>query len=327
MIFQNVKGNRVQIAQVLINLMRNAIEAIDSSNAKVRNIKIDVFEQSDRLVICVEDTGLGISKDAVLFKQFQTSKAEGMGLGLSICRKIVESNGGRLWTMLMFRQRHVFVSPCLLYDRRMSHLKTRSKVFLVDDEDEIRLMLSRALSKRGFLVETFACAQSFLDAYDSEQPGCLVLDYGMPELNGLELQQLINEQDILIPIIFISGHGGVRESVQAMKAGATDFLEKPFRQNTLVACIEAAFEKDMDARTEAKDQKAAQEKFGRLTTREQQIVSYMMDNPSHTASKEISRELKISLRTVDHHRARILEKMEIGSVTELMELSAFVNND
>ncbi len=149
----------------------------------------------------------------------------------------------------------------------------------------------------------------------------------MPELNGLELQQLINEQDILIPIIFISGHGGVRESVQAMKAGATDFLEKPFRQNTLVACIEAAFEKDMAARTEANDQKAAQEKFGRLTTREQEIASYMMDNPSHTASKEISRELKISPRTVDHHSARILEKMEIGSVTELMELSAFVNND
>ena len=83
----------------------------------------------------------------------------------------------------------------------------------------------------------------------------------------------------------------------------------------------------MDARTEANDQKVAQEKFGRLTTREQQSISYMMDNPSHTASKEISRELKISLRTVDHHRACILEKMEIGSVTELMELSAFVNND
>ncbi|MDE0984346.1 MAG: cache domain-containing protein [Yoonia sp.] len=95
--FPNVKGNRVQIAQVLINLMRNAIEAIESSNAKTRNIKIDVFEQSDRLVICGEDTGPGISKDVVLFKQFQTSKAEGMGLGLSICRKIVESNGGRLW--------------------------------------------------------------------------------------------------------------------------------------------------------------------------------------------------------------------------------------
>ncbi len=95
--FPNVKGNRVQIAQVLINLMRNAIEAIESSNAKIRNIRIDVSEQPDRLEICVEDTGPGISKDVILFKQFQTSKAEGMGLGLSICRKIVESNGGRLW--------------------------------------------------------------------------------------------------------------------------------------------------------------------------------------------------------------------------------------
>jgi C4-dicarboxylate-specific signal transduction histidine kinase len=93
----NVKGSRVQIAQVLINLMRNAIEAIASSNAKARTITIEVQEQADRLVICVDDTGPGISKDVILFKQFQTSKADGMGLGLSICRKIVESNGGQLW--------------------------------------------------------------------------------------------------------------------------------------------------------------------------------------------------------------------------------------
>lgn len=202
-----------------------------------------------------------------------------------------------------------------------------STVFLVDDEEDIRLTLSRALSKRGFTVETFETAQSFLDVYDTDRPGCLVLDYGMPDLNGLELQEMINERDILIPIIFISGHGGVRESVQAMKAGATDFLEKPFRQNTLVACIEVAFEKDSAARSEARTQKDAQDRFGRLTSREEEIALYMMDNPSHTASKEISRELDISPRTVDHHRARILEKMEIGSVAELIELSGFVRAD
>lgn len=241
---------------------------------------------------------------------------------------------------VMFGQKPVSVSRCLSYDRgiarfvfldqrhrRMPQLKSRSKVFLVDDDEEIRLTLSRALAKRGFFVEAFESAKFFLDAYDSGQPGCLVLDYGMPELNGLELQKIINEQGILIPIIFISGHGGVPESVQAMKAGATDFLEKPFRPSTLVACIEAAFEKDMTTRNEARHQKTMQEKFERLTAREEEIASYMMDNPSHTASKEISRELKISPRTVDHHRARILEKMEIGSVAELMELAAFIKSD
>lgn len=209
----------------------------------------------------------------------------------------------------------------------MQHPDLKSTVFLVDDEEEIRLTLSRALIKRGFRVETFETALSFLEAYETDRPGCLVLDYGMPDLNGLELQQMINERDILIPIIFISGHGGVRESVQAMKAGATDFLEKPFRQNTLVACIEEAFEKDMAARSEARAHKEALDRFGRLTSREEEIALYMMDNPSHTASKEISRELAISPRTVDHHRARILEKMEIGSVAELIELAGLVRGD
>jgi two-component system response regulator FixJ len=206
----------------------------------------------------------------------------------------------------------------------MKKLESCSKVFIIDDEEEICLTLSRALSKRGYTVETFTSAKSFLDVYNREQPGCLVLDYGMPELNGLELQKLLKEQNIQLPIIFISGHGGVIASVQAMKAGATDFLEKPFRQNILVACIEVAFKKDVAVRMQVKRQNVVQTKFRRLTAREREIARHMMDNPSHTASKEISRKLNISPRTVDHHRASILVKMEIGSVSELMKISGFL---
>lgn len=194
-------------------------------------------------------------------------------------------------------------------------------VFLVDDEEEVRSTLSRALTKRGFDVAPFESARAFLDQYNQDQHGCLVLDYGMPDINGLELQSLMNDTNLTLPIIFISGHGGIPESVQAMKAGAVDFLEKPFRQADLVACIHTAFERDLKTREDMQEQKTAKALFDRLTSREHEIAVFMIEHPSNTASKEIGRALDISPRTVDHHRARILEKLEIGSVIELVELA------
>ncbi len=198
---------------------------------------------------------------------------------------------------------------------------TTPTVFLIDDEAEVRTTLSRALRKRGFSVEAFDTAKSYLEQYDANRPGCLVLDYGLPETNGLELQTLMLEKGFVIPIVFISGHGGVPETVQAMKAGAVDFLEKPFRQNDLVACIEAAFERDHQTRQKISENSDALTRFQRLTTREKEVATFIMKHPSTTSSKEIGRALDISPRTVDHHRARILEKLEIGSVVELVELA------
>jgi FixJ family two-component response regulator len=199
--------------------------------------------------------------------------------------------------------------------------RTDSTVFLIDDDADVRTSLSRALIKRGFHVRTFEGAAHFLDAYDPSQPGCLVLDYGLPEINGLELQKTLADKQITIPIIFISGHGGVPETVQAMKAGAVDFLEKPFRQHVLVKCISSAFAADREMRAQEHDLNSALERFAKLTRREKEVANFMIANPSSTASKEIGRELSISPRTVDHHRARILEKMDIGSVAELIDLS------
>ncbi|MEP3346286.1 MAG: response regulator [Litoreibacter sp.] len=199
--------------------------------------------------------------------------------------------------------------------------RNTSIVFLIDDDVKVRTSLSRALITRGFKVKTFETAFDFLDAYDPSQPGCLVLDYGLPQMDGLKLQQVLAERQINIPIIFISGHGGVPESVQAMKAGAVDFLEKPFRQGALVDCINAAILADGAKRAEDNQRISALQRFARLTLREKEVANFMIANPSSTASKEIGRELNISPRTVDHHRARILEKMEIGSVAELIDLS------
>lgn len=196
-----------------------------------------------------------------------------------------------------------------------------SKVFLVDDDSDIRSSLTRALTKRGFEVEAFASAKAFLTHYDPSQSGCLVLDYGMPKMNGLQLQQTLLERGHSIPIIFITGHGGIPESVLAMRSGAIDFLEKPFRQSVLVERITAAFEIDQEQRQQGEAVGQARAAFERLTDREKEIAELMVSQPSDASSKGLARHLDISPRTVDHHRARILEKMQVRSIAELVDLT------
>lgn len=193
-------------------------------------------------------------------------------------------------------------------------------VFVVDDDDDIRRSLTRSLEKRGYRVECFASAQEFLRGHDRNRSGCLVLDYGMPGMNGLELQRELNDRGATLPIIFITGHGGIPESVQAIKAGAVDFLEKPFRQQVLTDRIDTALRLEAQRRSHAKDDRVRRDKLLILTPREREIVDHIRRNPSAIASKEIAAHLGISPRTVDHHRARILEKMEVRSVAELIAL-------
>lgn len=194
-------------------------------------------------------------------------------------------------------------------------------VFLIDDDEGIRRSLQRALEKRGYTVESHASAASFLAAYDPARQGCLLLDYGMPGMNGLELQRHLNVLGATIPVIFITGHGGVPESVQAIKAGAVDFLEKPFRQAHLVERIETAFAVARERLDLHEQDRRLRARFQSLTARELEIVQRMIARPSEISSKELAAALGISPRTVDHHRARILEKMNVKSVAELIALA------
>lgn len=194
-------------------------------------------------------------------------------------------------------------------------------VFIVDDDEDIRSALSRALRKRGYLVEVFESGQAFLQAFDGSRAGCLILDHGMPGMTGLELQQELITLGHKIPIIFITGHGGVPESVQAIKNGAVDFLEKPFRQSILVERIDTALALATEAALSRKGDEQNRARFERLTAREQEIVGRIIEDPSKTSSKEIGAMLGISPRTVDHHRARILEKLQVRTVAELVALA------
>jgi len=198
-------------------------------------------------------------------------------------------------------------------------------VFLVDDDEDIRTSLTRALTKRGFSVEAYESAPEFLTNYDPDATGCLILDHGMPDMTGLELQQLLLDRNIALPIIFITGHGGVPESVRAIQAGAIDFLEKPFRQDVLVERIEHAFTVAEASRANKDATDSVRKRFDNLTEREREIALWIVEHPSDASSKEIARQLDISPRTVDHHRARILEKMHVRSIAELVDLSAKAN--
>ena len=200
-------------------------------------------------------------------------------------------------------------------------------MFIVDDDQDIRTSLMRALGQRGYEVEAYDSASSFLAAYDGTRAGCVILDYGMPEMNGLELQVILNNKNWPLAVIFVTGHGGVPESVQAMKGGAVDFLEKPFRQSDLVERIDVALELAESRHAASASQNAIRARFERLTEREAEIVSHVLANPAEVSSKEIGLTLGISPRTVDHHRARILEKIEVRSLVELVRLAATLQGE
>lgn len=194
-------------------------------------------------------------------------------------------------------------------------------IYIVDDDADIRSSLLRAMRIRGFEAEGFATAAEFLESYDRTRIACLILDQGMPDMSGLELQKHLTANGYSTPIIFITGHGGVPESVQAMKGGAVDFLEKPFRQSELMDCIHSALSLAKSMHADSRKNHALQQRFGKLTPREREIVNHMISHPSEVSSKEIGRHLNISPRTVDNHRARILEKLGVCSVVELMAMT------
>ncbi|MBT9384336.1 response regulator [Pseudooceanicola sp. CBS1P-1] len=195
-------------------------------------------------------------------------------------------------------------------------------VHLVDDDRDVRRALSRALLARGMPVQDHASAEAFLAAYDPARPACLILDYGLPGMSGLDLQAEIARREDILPIIFITGHGGVAEAVRAMRGGAIDFLEKPFRQAALMERIDTARSTALRLRAARDHQAAIAQRFARLTEREAEIVRQIFAHPAETSSKELARRLDISPRTVDHHRARILEKLNVASVSGLFGLVA-----
>jgi two-component system response regulator FixJ len=194
---------------------------------------------------------------------------------------------------------------------------SRPTIFVVDDDAAVRDALKLLLRSVGQPVETFAAAQEFLDAYSEDRPGCLVLDIRMPGMSGLELQQKLNEKHSILPIIFITGHGDVPMAVEAMQAGAVDFIQKPFRDQDLIDRINQALEKDGSNRAALGERNDIRHRLETLTPREREVLDLVVHGK---ANKVIAGDLKLSQRTVEIHRARVMEKMQASSLAHLVRM-------
>lgn len=197
-------------------------------------------------------------------------------------------------------------------------------VFVVDDDAAVRDSIGELLESVGMRVESYESGVAFLESFQPECQGCLVLDVRMAGMSGLALQAELNALGSRLPIIMLTGHGDVKMAVHAMKAGAVDFLQKPYREQALLDSVNAALSLGASAGRSSGASAAFIQSLDSLTDREREILDYLLEGRT---SKKIARALEISPRTVDAHRRNVLHKFGVRSVVELMSLSAVANGE
>ena len=195
--------------------------------------------------------------------------------------------------------------------------KESAVVFVVDDDEAVRDSLGMLLESVDLPCRTFASATEFLEQHDPDQHSCLVADIRMPGMSGLELQEELNRRSSTIPILFITGHGDVPMAVDAMKSGALDFIQKPFRDQDLLDRINQALEKDEESREDNRELSETRSRIARLTARETEVMHRVVQGQ---ANKVIALDLGVSQRTVEIHRARVMQKMGARSLAELVRM-------
>jgi len=188
-------------------------------------------------------------------------------------------------------------------------------VSVVDDDALVLRSLGRLLESRGFAVQTFSSAQEFLERSERAVPGCIVMDLSMPGLNGLELQAALAEARDSRPVVFISGRGSVSSSVEAMKAGALDFLTKPLDEEKLIGAVQVALAKDRAAQGQRAQHASITSRLATLTLRERQVLGRVVEGK---LNKQIAAELGTAEKTIKVHRARMMRKMQVDSLAELV---------
>lgn len=191
-------------------------------------------------------------------------------------------------------------------------------VFLVDDDPSVLRGLSRLLRSAGWSSAPFSSAEDFLNGLDPAASGCVVLDLSLPKVNGLELQRKLSEKGCLLPIIFLTGHGDVPTTVQAMKAGAVDFLTKPVLDEELLEAVRIAVEEDRVRRSQRAEKAAIEERLATLTPREREVFLGVV---SGKLNKQIAVDLGTVEKTIKVHRARVMEKMGADSLAELVRIA------
>ncbi len=195
-------------------------------------------------------------------------------------------------------------------------------VYIVEDDEAVRDSLEMMLVSMAHKVETFPTANAFLESYNEAMAGCIVLDIRMPGMDGMELQKELNNQNSILPIIFVTGHGDVPMAVEAMQLGAIDFIQKPYREQELLEKIKAALELDAEQRESLTEKKEINRRLEELTPREKEIMDMMIEGH---ANKVIAIDLDISQRTVEIHRSRVMHKMGTHSLAHLVRMVLMVS--
>jgi FixJ family two-component response regulator len=196
--------------------------------------------------------------------------------------------------------------------------EAESKVFIIDDDPLYRESSERLVRSVGFSVQSFESASDFLASRRPDVPSCLILDVRLPGLSGLDLQQELAEAGVHIPIIFVTGYGDIPMSVQAMKAGAVEFLEKPFRDQVLLDAIRQAIARDRTARQQQARNAELRRRYDSLTPREREVFKCVV---SGMLNKQIADELRATERTIKFHRGHLMLKMQVNSLAELVRLA------
>jgi FixJ family two-component response regulator len=197
-------------------------------------------------------------------------------------------------------------------------------VYVVDDDEAIRDALRLLMKSAGLRVQCCASAEEFLATYRPDVPACLVLDVRMPGMSGLELQHVLNERHIGIPVVIMTGHGDVPMAVRAMKEGAVDFVEKPFKNDVLLERVKDGLKRDVEARAKSRHVAEAASRIASLTQREREVMDLLIQGKRN---KTIASELGISNRTVEAHRAKIMEKMQAHSISDIMRVTYAANDN
>jgi FixJ family two-component response regulator len=190
-------------------------------------------------------------------------------------------------------------------------------VYVVDDDAAVRKSIGRLLAQSGLSVVEFETAQAFLEAVDPAHPGCVVLDIRMPGMTGLELQEELNRRRVTLPVIIVTGHGDVPMAVHALRAGAIDFIEKPYRASVLLHRIQEALAIDVERRQSGSEHAAARERLSKLTPREREVIDLLATGLNN---KQVALRLGVSPQAVDATRGRAFGKLEIDNVAQLVRL-------
>lgn len=198
-------------------------------------------------------------------------------------------------------------------------MNPEATVFVVDDDQAVLTSLQMLMETVEMKIRTYSRCEDFLNSYDPSQTGCLVLDIRMPDMSGLELQQKLIEMKYEIPVVIITGHGDVPMAVEAMKAGAMEFIEKPFRDQILLDAINRAIKKDIESKTKHVSRERFLESCSSLTRREREVMDLLTTGKSN---KQVARTLNISVKTVDYHRLHMMDKMGVVNLVQLTQLAS-----